>query len=68
MSYQNFNRLPIVDQLAPLVSYTVNQNVYGEECPGFFVVEYSRIDGENYIWPAVYETAKSAHEAIAAFA
>jgi hypothetical protein len=59
-------RLPIVDQSAPLVSYFVDQDVFGEELPGFFVVEHSKIDGDYYIWPECYDSAQSAHEAIAA--
>jgi hypothetical protein len=51
MSYQNFNRLPIVDQSMPLVTYTVEQNVYGdeEEIAGWFIVERSVIDGVNIL-------------------
>lgn len=51
MSYQNLNRLAIVDQTAPLVTYTVEQNVYGdeEEYAGWFIVEHSAIHGVDIL-------------------
>ncbi len=66
MSYQNFNRLPIVDQTAPLVTYTVEQNVFGdeEEVAGWFVVEHSAIDNDTYIFPRYYATQQDAFNAM----
>ena len=62
MSYQNFNRLPIVDQTAPLVTFTVEENVFGDEdeVAGWFIVEHSAIDNDAYIWPTVYTTKQEA--------
>jgi hypothetical protein len=65
VSYQNFNRLPIIDQTAPLVSYTVEQDVYGteEEIAGWFVVEHSVINGV-YVTPGWYFSKEAAFEAM----
>ncbi len=51
MSYQNLNRLAIVDQTAPLITYTVERNVYGddEEVAGWFIVEHSAINGVDIL-------------------
>ena len=51
MSYQNLNRLAIVDQTAPLVTYTVERNVYGDEkeYAGWFIVEHSAIHGTDIL-------------------
>lgn len=64
MSYQNFNRLPIVDQTAPLITFTVEKNVFGDEdeVAGWFIVEHSAIDNDTYIWPSVYSTKQEAFE------
>lgn len=66
MSYQNFNRLPILDQSMPLVTYTVEQNVYGdeEEVAGWFVVEHSAIDNDTYVFPQWYATHGEAFNAM----
>lgn len=66
MSYQNFNRLPIVDQSMPLVTYTVEQNVYGdeEEIAGWFIVEHSAIDRDTDILPMWYATRQDAYNAM----
>ena len=70
MSYQNFNRLPIIDQTAPMVSYTVEQNVYGDDqdaiengAIGWYVVEHSAINGD-YIIPAWFATKQAAFDAM----
>jgi len=73
MSFQNLNRLPIIDQLAPLTTYTVDRDIYGSGpdevehgVTGWFVIQHSAIDGSTYIWPVIYPSAAAAHEAIAA--
>ena len=65
MSYQNFNRLPIVDQTAPMVTYTVEQNVYGdeEEIAGWFIVEHHVIQGVD-IFPQLYATRQAAYNSM----
>ncbi len=49
MSYQNLNRLPIIEY--PTVTYTIEQNVYGdeEEYAGWFIVEHSAIHGVDIL-------------------
>jgi hypothetical protein len=66
MTYQNFNRLPIVDQAMPLVTYTVEQDVYGdeEEIAGWFIVEHSAIDNDTYVLPQWYATRQDAYNAM----
>ena len=66
MSYQNFNRLPIVDQTAPLVTFTVEENVFGDEdeVAGWFIVEHSAIDNDTYIFPEVYADRQTAFAAM----
>lgn len=65
MSYQNLNRLAIVDQTAPLVTYTVEQNAFGdeEEYAGWFIVEHSAIHG-TYILDVWYTDRASAVESL----
>lgn len=64
MSYQNFNRLPIVN--GPLVTFTVEQNVYGddERARGWFIVEHSAIDNDTYIFPEIYADRQTAFAAM----
>lgn len=64
MSYQNINRLPILT--GPLTTYTIEQNVYGDEpqAAGWFVVEYNAIDNDHYIFPVVYATYQDAFAAM----
>jgi hypothetical protein len=66
MSYQNFNRRPIVDQSMPLVTFTVEQDVYGDEpeVSGWFIVEHSAIDNDTYIFPHVYADRQTAFAAM----
>lgn len=66
MSYQNFNRLPIIDQSAPLTTFTVEENVFGDEdeVAGWFIVEHSAIDNDTYILPDVYATKQEAFAAL----
>ena len=66
MSYQNFNRLAIVDQTAPLVTFTVEENVFGDEdeVAGWFIVEHSAIDNDAYIFPQVYADRQTAFAAM----
>ncbi len=61
MSYQNINRLPIIDQTVPMSTFTVEQNVYGDEpeYSGWFIVERSAIHGID-ILPFCFDTAAEA--------
>jgi hypothetical protein len=49
MSYQNLNRLPIIE--GPIATYTVERNVYGddEEVAGWFIVEHHAIHGVDIL-------------------
>lgn len=66
MSYPNANRLPIIDQTAPLSTLTVEQDVYGDEpeVSGWFIVEYSAIDNDTYVLPMWYATRQDAYNAM----
>jgi hypothetical protein len=63
MSYQNLNRLPIIE--GPIATYTVERNVYGddEEVAGWFIVERHAIHGAD-ILPAIYTDRAAAHDAL----
>jgi hypothetical protein len=61
MSYQNLNRLPIIE--GPITTYTVERNVYGddEEVAGWFIVERHAIHGVD-ILPVIYTDRTAALE------
>jgi hypothetical protein len=51
MTYQNASRLPIIDQTLPMSTFTLEQDVFGDEdgMDGWFIVERSVIDGVNIL-------------------
>ena len=63
MSYQNLNRLPIIE--CPITTYTVERNVHGddEEVAGWFIVESHAIHGVD-ILPAIYTDRAAAYDAL----
>lgn len=63
MSFQNFGRLPIIDQTAPLYTYSVVENPFGDEpeCAGFYVSVFSAITRGHDLLPVWYPTAEAAH-------